>query len=119
MATQDKLVKLGMWPEVAKALAGDFATGLTATGSTQATAYPLTTDTNAFSTVAASTGAQLRAIPGRQIILNAGANALSVYPPLGGNINALAANAAFSQTAGKAAEYFSADGVFFIALMGA
>lgn len=34
---------------------------------------------------------------------NGGANALSVYPPTGGSINAAAANAALSVAAGKTA----------------
>lgn len=119
MATQDKLVALGMWPEVAKALEGDWGQNLTALGSTQATAFPLVADSNIFSTVAASTGAILRPVPGRQIVLNNGANALSVYPPVGGKINALATNAAFSQTAAKSAEYTSPDGVVFIAILSA
>lgn len=119
MATQDKLVSLGMWPEMAKALEGDWAMGLTAAGSTQATAFPLAADSNIFTTVAASAGAILRPVPGRQVILNSGANALLVYPPVGGKINALATNAGFSQTAAKSAEYTSPDGVTFIAILSA
>nr|WP_314859322.1 hypothetical protein [uncultured Undibacterium sp.] len=119
MATQDKLVSLGMWPTLAAALEGDWATAVTATGATQATAVLLTADTTMFSTVAASTGAVLRPVVGRQIVFNGGANALLVYPPVGGKVNALATNAGFSQAAGKVAEFVSPDGVIFIALLSA
>jgi hypothetical protein len=36
-------------------------------------------------------------------VLNAGANALSLYPPVGGKLNAAATNAAVSVAVGKAA----------------
>lgn len=74
----------------------DVATGLTATGSNQSGAYEVTSAKNAFSTVAASTGAKLddQAIAGdSQLIYNGGANALTVYPPSGAQINALGTNA--------------------------
>ena len=74
----------------------DVATGLTATGSDQSGAFEVTTAKAAFGTVAAGTGAVLddQAAPGdTQMIYNGGANALTVYPPSGAQINALATNA--------------------------
>src|SRR3990167_3269581 len=73
----------------------DVATGLTAAGTTQGTAYESTSAKNAFTTVAAGTGTILDsdAAPGdSQMIYNGGANALTVYPPSGAQINALGAN---------------------------
>jgi hypothetical protein len=73
----------------------DVATGLTATGTDETDAYEVTFAKNAFSTVAVGTGAVLDsdAAPGdSQMIYNGGANALTVYPPSGAQINALGAD---------------------------
>ncbi|MBV8649686.1 hypothetical protein [Paludibacterium sp.] len=105
-----KMVGAGVPPSAAQQIAGaDVATGLVATGSTQATALAATADTNVFATVAASTGTVIfqgpAAGPGdTQFFFNGGANALSVYPPVSGQINALGANTAFSLAAGKSLE---------------
>jgi hypothetical protein len=81
------------------AIAQDIATGLTATGTNQATAYEVTTAKADFTTVASGTGAILSskgAAGDDQLILNSGVNVLKVYPPSGAKINALATNAAIS-----------------------
>lgn len=91
-------------PLAATSINGTCAYGLTATGSTQGTAYAVAYDNNCFTTVAAGTGAILPAspIPGDEVfIANLGANALTVYPGSGDIINALSANAGFSVAAGK------------------
>lgn len=76
------------------------ANALTAAGSNQAGATPITTTVAEFGTVAASTGAVLPAsAPGLQItVINNGANTLSVYPAGTDKINALSASAAFSMS---------------------
>ena len=87
----------------------DVATGLTATGSDQSGAFEVTTAKAAFSTVAAGTGAVLddQAAPGdTQMIYNGGANALTVYPPSGAQINALATNAGVLIGTNTACEFF-------------
>lgn len=78
------------------------ATTLTATGTDQATAFQTVAELNDFSTVAAGTGALLRAaVSGTvQVINNRGANDLLIYPQAGGQINTLAVNAPFTLTAG-------------------
>lgn len=78
------------------------AVGLTAAGTTQATALALTNSINEFTTVAAGTGGILPTPePGEDtFVANAGANALLIYPPVGGSIDALATNAGFSVPAG-------------------
>jgi len=75
----------------------DVATGLSAAGTSQGTAYEVTTAKAFFSTVASGAGAILddEAAPGdEQMIYNAGANALRVYPPSGASIKPRAANEA-------------------------
>lgn len=98
MAIAARLVAAGFSAVQATAVQGVVATGLTATGATQATALQLGADINVCSTVAASTGVILQTMnPGDEVIVrNGGANALLVYPPVGGIINALSANAGYS-----------------------
>jgi hypothetical protein len=85
-------------------------TGLTATGSSQATALQLANRTalNEITTAASSTGVVLPAPKslGMTItIANQGANTLSVYPQLGGTIDNGTANAAVTLAPGKTAAY--------------
>lgn len=72
--------------------------GATANGSTQATAYIITTPAVEFTTVAAGTGAILpSASPGTRVfIANDGGNNLLLYPPIGSNIDQAATNAAIT-----------------------
>lgn len=78
-----------------------FSDNLTSTGNNQGTALALTSTINAFTTVAASTGTILpttyNSLPiatGYTLqIVNSGANALTVYPPVGESINDGAGNA--------------------------
>lgn len=78
----------------------------TATGTTQNDALISDADVIGFTTVGTGTGYRLATElePGDTVtVYNGGANALLVYPPTGGNINALSANAGFSLAANKAA----------------
>lgn len=87
--------------------------GLTSAGTTQAGALLIQHEYAEFGTVAASSGARLPSpseAGGLQagdnfIVANLGANALLVYPSLGGKIGTAAANAALSIPAGKAAKF--------------
>ena len=75
------------------------ATGLTATGTTQGTALAVTSDVNFVSTVAASSGVILyNGMIGDSVFIvnDGGANALTVYPPVGSKFNALATNTGFT-----------------------
>ena len=121
MAQQRNLSAVGLPAPLAFNLGGIGATGLTATGSTQGTALALPADINAFTTVAASTGTILPSMnQGDSVVIsNQGANALSVYPPVGGTINALSANTAFSQTAAKTAIYHCINATTYLALLSA
>lgn len=92
------------------------ATGLTAAGTTQATALALAKQVNVVTTVAAGSGVILAALTFvaglcvEIIIINAGANALLAYPPSGATINALAVNVAFSVAAGAIARFYQISG---------
>lgn len=81
---------------------------VTATGSTQADAYAIKADVTEVTTTASSTGVILpaSAAPGDFFwIYNIGAQTLSVYPPVGQSINAVAANGAYSQATAKVGYY--------------
>lgn len=101
----------------ANAINGYGDAGITATGSTQGTAYALRMEFTEFTTVAASTGAVLPAPTAVNapstgdafLVANQGANALSVYPPVGFSIGTAATNTAVSVAAGKVG-YFIAKG---------
>jgi hypothetical protein len=100
-------VASGEW---ASNLNAPLASALTvsAAGANQGAATGLTAGTELVkcTTVAASTGVRLWVPAGVNdvvVIINAGANALAVYPATGGTINGLAANASISIAVGKVA----------------
>jgi hypothetical protein len=107
-----KLIPTGISATSALAICGDVATAITAAGTTQATATALAAAKNYVSTTAASTGVLLPQGNGGDIVFvyNGGANTLAVYPPVGSQINNLAANTAVSVATLKSAyfEYASA-----------
>jgi autotransporter-associated beta strand protein len=89
------------------------ATGISAAGTNQGSAFILTKDLNVVSTVTAGTGVIL---PGAQgaglsgvVVHNAGANPLNVYPPVGGTINSLGLNAALVIPAGENRTFFTSS----------
>lgn len=100
-----KLSTSGLSAVAAAAINGDVVVGLVATGSTQATALPLPAANNFVATTAASTGVLLPVGSGADelSIFNGGANALSVYPPVGATLNGGATNAPVSVPTLKAA----------------
>jgi hypothetical protein len=122
MPQAKKLVTAGISGTAANATVGDVGNTLTATGATQATALALPNDVNRFTTVAAGTGTILPAMnPGDSVIIrNGGANALLVYPPVGGLINALATNAGYSvATATPFCKIVCVDALTYIAMQAA
>lgn len=98
MPLQQRLVVAGIAAIQAQAQCGTVQNGLTAAGTVQGNAFPVPADLNRFTTVAAGAGGILPAMnPGDELqIINAGANALLVYPPVGGAINALGTNVGYS-----------------------
>lgn len=71
-------------------------TGITATGSNQATAYQLTAQLNTFSTVAASTAAILPVANAQITVTNNGTAGLALYPASGDQIDNNATNVAIT-----------------------
>jgi hypothetical protein len=85
-------------------------TGLTATGSSQATAFRLTNNTlHEFTTVSSSNGAILPVgkLPSEVSIFNDGTSSLTIYPPVGGSIDSGTANASVSLAAGSGATFWA------------
>lgn len=87
-------------------------TGITATGSTQATAFAITKDINvvSVSTTGSADGVILPSVgPGYRItVINTDTvDEVKVYPAVGGQINALAVNAAFTVTSGGKLDFVS------------
>lgn len=121
MATGDKILAGGIPGAAARAIVGDVLSAQTAVGATQATALAIAADNTFISTAAASTGVVLP--PGNQgdmrFIYNGGANTVSVYPPLGGTINNLSANTAFSVATLKSAIAVCAGGLTWAVMLGA
>jgi hypothetical protein len=86
--------------------------GLTATGSSQATAFPLLNAADhQFTTVGSSTGAVLPSarLADSVSVWNGGSNTLSVYPPSGGKVNDGSVNAAYSLGAAAGVTFFATD----------
>lgn len=94
MALAHKLFGSGLNTLAVAAIGNDVASGLTATGTNQATAYALTAADNEFTTVADGTGGVLYAgTPGdTQSVYNGGSNPLNIYPPSGSQINGIGTN---------------------------
>ena len=88
-------------------------TGLSATGSSQSTALALVAGaSHEFTTVASSTGAVLpvpKQFPCTVTVTNAGANALSVYPPSGGTVAGGSTGAAYSLSASTTATFYASS----------
>lgn len=94
------------------------STALTATGSTQTDALSIASRVNQISTTASGTGVKLTVSTGDwQMIYNAGANGLKVYPPTGGSINQLAANAPFLVPPARSTIVFAASSTVWLAIM--
>jgi hypothetical protein len=110
------LMGVGFSAGQSTALTGYGSLAATATGTNQATGFPIVNDITEFTTVAASTAAVLPSPTGLGpglgdtfLIVNNGANALAVFPPVGFSIGTAAANTALSLPANKAG-YYTAKG---------
>lgn len=106
----------------AGAFIGGTLVGQTATGTTQADAFPLSISNTQFTTVASGTGAVAPGFlqPGDHFrVYNNGANALLVYPTTGAGINNGATNAGFSVAANKSAWFTMLSPTLFGVLLSA
>jgi len=81
MAIPSRILASGNSPLATISIAGDGATALTATGTTQATALQLSAVMNAMGTTAASTGVKLPPCEAGAVVYvyNGGASTLQVY----------------------------------------
>jgi len=121
MTQKKALVQAGIFGNTAAAILGDVATGVSAAGTTQATATSLTANVNVIGTAAASSGVVVPASEAGDVIevYNQGANALAVYPPGSEIIDALSASASFAVGAGKAATFRKVSATTWVSLLGA
>jgi len=127
------LVGLGMPSELATVITkqtvdsqetSSVANTLTATGSTIADALLLTAMLNLITVAAASTGARLSPlvpIGGFQDVINAGANALAVYPPtaaenINGGSNGASVSLAASAGAASARRFMRISATRFVSI---
>lgn len=111
--TLRNLMGAGIGAQAASLLNGLVADNLTATGSVQGDALALPGDVNVLSVVPTGSGVRLPALPqpgDETLIANLGANALTVYPPPGANIEGGATNAPFSLPSGASAEFIARVG---------
>lgn len=95
----------------------DGATTLTAAGTDQATALLIAQHINRFTTVASGTGARLQAFANNTPawIINAGANALLLYPPVGAAINGGATNDPISIGVGEIWMSYNSSSTVYVA----
>lgn len=98
MATAADIMTGGLSAGSAAAINGQVNSSVSAAGTTQGTATTLTASISVITTAAASSGVVLTdsMIGDEYDILNLGANAVTVYPPSGGRINAIATNGGFT-----------------------
>lgn len=76
------------------------AGSVSAAGTNSGTATVLTSQTNVITTVASGTGVRLPAGM-RTVVMHRGVNTLAIYPPTGGQIEALGTDVAFSLQPGQ------------------
>lgn len=122
MPLTQQIMAGGLSGPVAQAIAGSVALGLTAVGSTQATALALAAAVNEITTAAASTGVilPLGANGGDSIeVYNGGANGITVYPPVGGTINNLSANTGLALATLKSGKYTCRSALTWYSLLSA
>ncbi len=107
------LMGVGVGAQSAQLINGTVFDGLTATGSVQADALPLPGDVNALTTVLSGSGVRLPSVPQPSdeiVVANFGANAVNVYPGVGGSIQGGAVNLPFSLPAGAVSAFIARTG---------
>lgn len=84
------------------------ATGLTATGTTQATALGLESEWNELTSTPANTGVRLNGfgVGLNSIVFNQGGATLKIYPPIGSAIDVLGTNNPFSLANNTARDFY-------------
>ncbi len=100
MPVQARIVQSGLSAINAQAVQGTVASAVTATGGSQAAAFPLAADYN-YVNGGSTLGVIIPAMnPGDEItVYNKNAGAIQVYPPTGAIINGLGANSPYAVAA--------------------
>lgn len=108
MASIQELMGVGVPAAVAAKLGSDPVTVFAAAGTTQGTATLLTANFANVTTVASNAGVRLPSAHGRglTVVINNGANVLSIYPATGEKINGLSNNTAITVAPGKCVMLF-------------
>lgn len=122
MAIPSRLMGVGLAAVAATEVCGTVADNLTATGSSNTDALQLSVVINRVTTAAASTGVRLMLPePGSAVVVvNSGANALTVYPGTGAQINALTATTGgFSVASGGRALFVGTSSANWFAILSA
>src|SRR3990167_6531869 len=110
MSILNNLTGSGFSGQSAQAILGKISYSLTATGTTQTTAYKLSSDVSEFSSVPVNAGALLPvSVNGnRYTVMNSSTQAILVYPPVGGVISILSDNAPYTIAAGYSGDFIGA-----------
>jgi len=118
MTIPSRVLGSGISPLATQSIAGTATVGLTATGTTAATALQLSTSYNVVSTTAASTGVKLLQTENgaSMVVANNGASSLTVYPPTGSTIDG-AASVAIATT--KRRIFWGTSDTTWVSLLGA
>ena len=122
MAIPSRLLGSGLAPLAATNICGDVADSLTAAGTSNTDALALSAAINRVTTTAASTGVRLMLpeVGSQVVVINSGANALTVYPGTGAQINALTATTGgFSVAAGGRALFIGTSSTNWFAVLSA
>lgn len=108
MAMAKEIMQGGFSAISADAIQGNVNLTVSAAGTTQGTATAINTSSVYISTAAASSGVILPAVQQGDwiVIYNGGANAVTIYPPLGAKINSLGTNAGALLATNTACIYF-------------
>lgn len=116
MSLATELMAAGIPAGAAVQIGSSKATGLTASGTTKATALALTATVNVFTTVSSGKGAALPPASGSPpvSIVNGGSNALLVFTNASASdtINSLSTGASFSVTNAKTAVFMPAGNLW-------
>jgi arabinogalactan endo-1,4-beta-galactosidase len=117
------LMGTGIAAATAQHIVGTISNNLTATGTTQGTALQLSDVINIVTTAPASSGVLLWtagyvSAGDTQTVVNYGANALAIYPPVGGKLNNGTVNAAVSLAVGSKAVCTCIDGLNYFVMVG-
>jgi hypothetical protein len=122
MAIPTRLMGVGCSAGQAVNICGDVQDSITAAGTTNADATPLSAAINRVTTTAASTGVRLMLPESGSgvVVINSGANALLVYPGTGAQINALTVTTGgFSVAAGGRAMFVGTGSANWFAILSA